>query len=501
MKQVFGVFGSSVLLESGHGDDLHGREIVWEFTCSDGHQYTIVDVGPNHPGVKPNEHFEGRLNFNHTTGALLLSNLSTSDQGYYTISVDGKEQRTINVQIIEMKPVFGVFGSSVLLESGHGDDLHGRKIVWEFTRSDGDWFTIVNVAPNHPGEKPNKHFEGRLNFNPSTGALLLSNLSTSDQGYYTISVDGKEQRTINVQIIDKLSQPSIQGRSGCLGSTIQLICQVIGNARAYQWRKDGGEMPPHHQLLDRNRKLVISNASKGDSGIYICVASNPVTSVQANYTLTIHGLSASDAVIVAVPIIAVVFSSANLITSIFAHCWKMKSGKELPRCRFWTPFLFICNTVPFVVFLVTLFHWNMMKGSDSLPVIATCISILLVLTLIQLFAVQRLNCWRIFRCHRRTELGNLFLFGLHTALIIISVAFWSKEIHQNYQGCNVEIWSLLLTSKVEYAVVIFVSFMIYCCRNKCNRNENGPQGNKEFQNFQPIRTDDPGSLHTNWNGP
>ncbi|XP_062904244.1 uncharacterized protein LOC134346677 isoform X3 [Mobula hypostoma] len=197
--QVQGALGSNVLLESGNSADLHGREVVWEFTSSNGTEFTILDVGPNHPEVKPNKHFKDLI-FNLSTGDLLLSNLKTSDQGNYTVSIDGQERRKIELRIFEMKQVEGALGSNVSLESGSSANLHGREVVWKFTSNNGTEFTILDVGPNHPEVKPNKYFEDRLIFNLSTGDLLLSNLKTSDQGNYTISVNGRKLRKIDLRI-------------------------------------------------------------------------------------------------------------------------------------------------------------------------------------------------------------------------------------------------------------------------------------------------------------
>ncbi|XP_059826797.1 uncharacterized protein LOC132394532 isoform X2 [Hypanus sabinus] len=201
VKQVNGVVGENVLLVSGNSADLHGREVVCEFTSNSGTEFTILDVGPNHPEVNPNKYFEDRLHFNLSTGDLLLSNLRTSDQGIYTINVDGQELRKIHLRIsAEVKQVNGVVGENVLLVSGNSADLHGREVVCEFTSNSGTEFTILDVGPNHPEVNPNKYFEDRLHFNLSTGDLLLSNLRTSDQGIYTINVDGQELRKIHLRI-------------------------------------------------------------------------------------------------------------------------------------------------------------------------------------------------------------------------------------------------------------------------------------------------------------
>ncbi|XP_072115213.1 uncharacterized protein [Mobula birostris] len=245
--QVEGALGSNVLLESGNSADLHGREVVWEFTSNNGTEFTILDVGPNHPEVKPNKYFEDRLNFNLSTGDLLLSNLKTSDQGNYTISIDGQEPRKRELRIFEMKQVEGALGSNVSLESGNSANLHGHEVVWKFTSNNETEFTILDVGPNHPEVKPNKYFKDRLNFNLSTGDLLLSNLKTSDQGNYTISVNSRKLRKIDLRIFDPSADDIpmiVLSISALVFSSVYLIAVFLLNI----WKcKSNRELPKYEQ--------------------------------------------------------------------------------------------------------------------------------------------------------------------------------------------------------------------------------------------------------------
>ncbi|XP_048472719.1 uncharacterized protein LOC125487005 [Rhincodon typus] len=132
-------------------------------------------------------------------------------------------------------------------------------------------------------------YTGRLEFFPSNGSFILHHLTSSDAGLYTLSINLRDIIIQDVQlwIIDKLSKSSILSNSSFLHSTIMLTCNVSGQPHEYRWQKDGGNISQYHQLVDGSRSVIISNAGKNDCGTYTCIAINPVSSVQAHYTLTI----------------------------------------------------------------------------------------------------------------------------------------------------------------------------------------------------------------------
>ncbi|XP_041069085.1 uncharacterized protein LOC121291660 isoform X2 [Carcharodon carcharias] len=89
-EEVFGVDGSSPLLDPKIGADLSKSDVVWEFTGSDRRLLTILDYVPNYSKLEPNEQFKLRLRFNVSTGSLRIINATSRDQGVYKITVDGK---------------------------------------------------------------------------------------------------------------------------------------------------------------------------------------------------------------------------------------------------------------------------------------------------------------------------------------------------------------------------------------------------------------------------
>ncbi|XP_062904243.1 uncharacterized protein LOC134346677 isoform X2 [Mobula hypostoma] len=455
--QVQGALGSNVLLESGNSADLHGREVVWEFTSSNGTEFTILDVGPNHPEVKPNKHFKDLI-FNLSTGDLLLSNLKTSDQGNYTVSIDGQERRKIELRIFEMKQVEGALGSNVSLESGSSANLHGREVVWKFTSNNGTEFTILDVGPNHPEVKPNKYFEDRLIFNLSTGDLLLSNLKTSDQGNYTISVNGRKLRKIDLRIFEMKRVQGVLGENVLLESGNS--ADLHGHEVVWKFTSNNGteftilDVGPNHPEEKPNKYFkdrLNFNLSTGD-----LLLSNLKTSDQGNYTISVNGLklrkidlrifgpSADDIPMIVLSISALVFSSVYLIAVFPLNIWKCKSNRELPKYKWWKYVLYLCNIL-------------------QLPVI---------------------------------------------------LAAFSCSIHFKEQRYTFHTWNVLIASVVECTVSFIVASMFHyslhsriCLwvrkgyswmtgRNKSNTNEKGPQNAEELQSFTTFPTEDAGYVHS-----
>ncbi|XP_038672120.1 carcinoembryonic antigen-related cell adhesion molecule 2-like [Scyliorhinus canicula] len=134
-----------------------------------------------------------------------------------------------------------------------------------------------------------KKYRGRLDVFPPNGSFVLHNLTFSDAGLYTLSINLRKivAQNVRLKIIDELTKASILSNSSSLGSTTALTCDVSGEPHWYQWQKDGGEISPHHRLINGNRSLIIPNTTKDDNGMYTCISINPVSTTRANYTLTI----------------------------------------------------------------------------------------------------------------------------------------------------------------------------------------------------------------------
>ena len=69
------------------------------------------------------------------------------------------------------------------------------------------------------------------------------------------------------------------------GENVTFTCDADGNPTpTFSWTKDGSVVNTSSRITfnENNKNLTITNVSRGDSGEYICVATNNVKTVQSN---------------------------------------------------------------------------------------------------------------------------------------------------------------------------------------------------------------------------
>ena len=69
------------------------------------------------------------------------------------------------------------------------------------------------------------------------------------------------------------------------GENVTFTCNAVGNpAPTFSWTKDGSVVNTTSRITfnENNKALTITNVIRGDSGEYICVATNNVKTVQSN---------------------------------------------------------------------------------------------------------------------------------------------------------------------------------------------------------------------------
>ncbi|XP_059826773.1 uncharacterized protein LOC132394521 [Hypanus sabinus] len=390
----------------------------------------------------------------------------------------------------DKEELVGALGSSVLLDPKVRVDLNKSEILWIFVASHRSPLTILHHIPHYARwAEPSEQFKSRLQFNPSNGSLVVNRLEAGDEGAYSFTVNDQELQTIQLllfggrilgsmcQIITKISlDPTSQSILDLLkeklvealifsnstslscGSTIQLICNVSGDPHQYQWRKDGGEISQPYQLTDGNRTLVFLKASRRDCGMYTCVATNPVSSIQTDYTLTIHGFPPVDIAVITLSIIELMISSLFLIDGVLQHSWKLEFDKGLKNLRSWLLGLFICNVALLVAIFITLICWISSEGSNLFAVAASCTVPLLLLILFLPPSVSKPVSFQ-----KNTVFWKLTAFGLHIVVFITSITFLTLTSNPNYQVCD----SSFVTWRVFFAsmlgcTVFFLLHLLLC---------------------------------------
>ncbi|XP_072892395.1 uncharacterized protein [Hemitrygon akajei] len=174
---------------------------------------------------------------------------------------------------------------------------------------------------------------------------------------------------------DELSEASIFTNIESLGFTVELTCDVFGDSNVYQWQKNGGEISQHHQLTDENRTLVIPSASSEDCGVYTCITTNPVSSIQTNYTLMLQGFSLKDIILIAVLTAGQVISVASLRSAVLPDQWRWKTLGGRLGYRFYFLILWICNTLSLTTMYIVFVYWSVVEGLSPLDFVVICVMI------------------------------------------------------------------------------------------------------------------------------
>ena len=92
-----------------------------------------------------------------------------------------------------------------------------------------------------------------------------------------------------------LAVPKIEGQSQskqAINSTesLNLQCPSTGYPDpTVVWRKVSGILPKERMKTEDKGKLVITDLTKADNGVYICIAANGIGSDSRNFTVFVQG--------------------------------------------------------------------------------------------------------------------------------------------------------------------------------------------------------------------
>ncbi|XP_056614664.1 uncharacterized protein LOC130429861 [Triplophysa dalaica] len=248
---------------------------------------TILVTGKNrdHNETKfIDERFKDRLNMNHLTGDLTITDIRHRDAGLYTlqqINSDGKIScRIFSVCVRErIKPV--MLGGFVTLKTDVTEIQTDDVIQWRF----GDEETLI--AEMTVGTKPSydstdERFTDRLTMNPKTGDLTITNITSELSGVYKaqiISSRGTTYRTYRVVVSERIKSVELGGFV-----TLNTAASGIQTDDVIQWRFGDEETliaemtrgtEPSYDSTDERLKmnpwtgdLTITNITSELTGVY-----------------------------------------------------------------------------------------------------------------------------------------------------------------------------------------------------------------------------------------
>ncbi|KAM9343546.1 basement membrane-specific heparan sulfate proteoglycan core protein [Pholidichthys leucotaenia] len=243
-----------------------------EFTCSAaGGVETKLEWLKEGGALPPNHHIKD--------GVLRIENLEQSNEGVYICrasSAYGQAQDTARLTIQALPKVMINVRTSVQTV------MIGNSVEFE-CQAIGDpeptvqWSKVGGPLPSHIMVKG--------------GMLRIEKVTEADAGQYRCTATNdvgsvQSQVVLNVQSLPQIAALP-ERKEVTVGSDAVLPCQASGYpAPQIKWSKLNEELPP--KCFQEANVLTVPRVTHGDSGTYVCTASNRQGKVEAFTTLQVH---------------------------------------------------------------------------------------------------------------------------------------------------------------------------------------------------------------------
>ncbi|KAA0712037.1 hypothetical protein E1301_Tti012772 [Triplophysa tibetana] len=238
-RKVSVMEGESFTLNTGDAFTQRSDMIKWEFKYK-----SIAELIGKRPSaaavVDKDERFTHRLELDHQTGSLTVTNSRTTDSGLYTLKIGSEDSEwkfSVNVRvnpqdeselpmipvsssrmddqtdcppvknILELKEekfrkVSVMEGESFTLNTGDAFTQRSDMIKWEFK-----YKSIAELIGKRPSAAAvvdkDERFTHRLELDHQTGSLTVTNSRTTDSGLYTLKIGSEDSEwkfSVNVRV-------------------------------------------------------------------------------------------------------------------------------------------------------------------------------------------------------------------------------------------------------------------------------------------------------------
>ncbi|KAF1388259.1 hypothetical protein PFLUV_G00088340 [Perca fluviatilis] len=142
---------------------------------------------------------------------------------------------------------------------------------------------------------PGTQFQGRVTITATQ--LQIGGAQLKDAGNYTVVVTptattglATNSRSIQLSVFDAVAGVSLFVPSVAVeGKNVSLVCTwTAGTDITVQWGKGGAAIIANSRITISGGSLVINPAIRGDTGVYTCTVSNPVSAQTATQSLTVY---------------------------------------------------------------------------------------------------------------------------------------------------------------------------------------------------------------------
>ncbi|XP_050958501.1 uncharacterized protein LOC127159788 [Labeo rohita] len=305
-----------------HGDEL----IVWRFG-DEGKLVAKTDIeAKSSPLYDPDERFRDRLELDHQTGSLIITHSRITDSGLYRVKISSSKQTLYKRFTVTVSGVFGadedkvkavMEGDSVTLNPDPAQTQGFIDIEWRFKDNKKP---IADTDGSKQTYSEDEIFRDRLNLDPQTGSLTITNIKTKHSGLYHLKIDLNSGQ-LNVDYTVTVSEsPSVidavkgemKMESVKVGDRVTLQTDVtkVHGDELIVWRfGDEGKLvakadieakssplyDPDERFRDRleldhqTGSLIITHSRITDSGLYRVKISSSKQTLYKRFTVTVYG--------------------------------------------------------------------------------------------------------------------------------------------------------------------------------------------------------------------
>lgn len=362
--------------------------------------------------------------------------------------------------------LFSAIGSSVVLPGpGEKEIQHVQHVRWAF----GNVRIIDYFYRSLQNATFTTFYKDRCEFNSANGSVMLKNLTAKDQGLYKVDVDliANNSRVIKLNVMERLSSPSITTGIAMVDQDSNLTCQVAGGkVSSVRWTKDGQMITNSddtYRLLQNNLTLQIRNAQKSNCGVFTCILENRVSEVNHSYHLFIHGIPSLHKITLSFSIAALISGCTVFIGIIVSCLLGGSTAISLPSHQNILLFLQLASMVSLVVLMAAICCWGETSEYSGIIVVGLVISSLLLILILVAMCSMKTYGWEWFNNILSTHFCRIMVDTVTPVgglIVIVSSGILIAEIlKQAGKGC--ESPDNLLSSILPAVIVPSVGFVMF----------------------------------------
>ncbi|XP_016111431.1 uncharacterized protein [Sinocyclocheilus grahami] len=315
--------GDPVILQTDIPQLYRDELIVWRFG-DEGKLIAKHDIEAKSSPLyyETDERFRDRLQLNHQTGSLIITNTRTTDSGHYKVKISSNKQTLYQKYIVTVsgsglspgvvvgivvvlvaaaaagviscchkiaeipETVSGMEGDDVKLNTGVTKIQTGDLIEWQSGNEDSLIAQIKGETSEITTYDDVLHgiFRDRLKLDKKTGSLTITNTRIEHTGPYKLLINNKYKRTFIVYIrVKSLSakendsvtlETKTEIQTGdeirwLFGSEDTLVAEIKGEKREMTTHDDpDGRFRDRLELVEANGSLTIKNITADHAGLY-----------------------------------------------------------------------------------------------------------------------------------------------------------------------------------------------------------------------------------------